>query len=528
MDKLSYEVLSLIVGNLDVPLAQFATLSRAWQSVVEARIFSHVRFQSGSMDIFDSALGPSQDRRRKILKKLVFNVVLPKSNELRVEYRKNLVVFRQAVTALFERLATWEERDRHLEVVIETSRTFHAEYDNTQELEDQGFCVSNRSDTYGGRSAAGRRYLALRKTDLQTVPKVACVGALDVDNSYGFSIHPAAAFLMARSFLGLEELKLSYYDPAKRRRALRQEHRQAMADGVRSLHELPRLKKLLINCLHNDDPADHGYEIQDFRDEQGVDALCDALRCLGQAGNLVELHLDGTLVCPDLFRNPRLPAGQRDATPWPALELFRVTQRGIAGPDGRWYGTGDPTAEAPGSPADTYGAEANDGRMYDSDDSGVDSDEISDDDGDDEDADCLANGDAPYHAWRTELDPDVFNPLAMAMAAAALAMPNLKRGTLELGSGPAVDMLPYVLECATRGQEMTWDQYIASAPSAAQGRRWRMVLRQGVDWEPPKELLEMWNEWVGPDGTAETVVLEKLDGYEPQYLWCGGASWRPV
>ena len=262
MDKLSYEVLSLIVGHLDGPLASYATVSRAWQSVVETRTFTQVRVESDSMDTFATALGPSHDRRRKTLKKLYFEVRLPESNELRAEYRKNLAVFREAVTVLFQRLATWEGTDGRFELAIGTSRT--EVYDNTRELEEQGFCVLDPSDTYGGRSAEGRRYLALRDKDLQTVLKVSCVNAFSVNNPYGFRIHPATGFLMARSFPGLQELSLSYVDPVKRRFGLRRKHRQAVADGVKSLRDLPWLRKLRITCSRNPDPADHGFELQDF------------------------------------------------------------------------------------------------------------------------------------------------------------------------------------------------------------------------------------------------------------------------
>lgn len=527
MDKLSYEVISLIVGNIDGPLSPYSVVSRAWQSVVEARTFSRVLLESRSMDVLDSTFAPSQGRRRKNLKKLYFDVCLPKSNELRADYRKNLEVFRQAVTALFQRLAAWEETGRNLELTIGTSRIYTDEVpDNTLELEEMGYCGLDRSGTDDDRSPGGRRYLALRDTDLQAVPTVSCVNALVVGNPYGFSIHPTAGFLMARCFQGLQELSLSYYDPVKRRRALRREHRQAVADGVKSLHDLPRLRKLQIKCEHNRDPQDHGFEIQDFRDGQGVDALCEAIRCLAQAGKLAELDLEATLVSPDLFQDQRLPPGQREI-PWPSLERFRICQ-GIVAPDGRWYATGDPAQSPTDSPISTYGSEASSVRMYAPDDPDVDSEDLSNDDGDDEYVDAPANGDAPDHRWRTRLDPDVFDPLALALAAAVLVMPKLKRGTVELGVDAGRGLLPYVLACAEPGQEMQWDEYIESAPATAQGRRWRAILHDGAGWEPSEELQGLWNAWVGPGGTAETVVFEEVDAYDPQYLWCHGSSWRHI
>lgn len=331
MDKLSHEIISLIAGNIEGPLATYAVISRVWQSVIEARTFSQVRLKSGSMDTLHSALAPAHAGRRKALQKLCFDVELPKWNDKRADYRKNLDVFRQAVAAFFQRLATWEGADKHFQLAIETS---YAENEYFRELEAQGFGVFDSCSERGDRSALLRRYLALRDTDLQEVPRISCVSSFVVP-ARGPSIHPTACFRMARCFQGLEELSLSYFDPVKRRHALRQEHRQAVADGVKSLRNLPCLRKLRITACNNRDPADHSFAIQDFRDDRGVDALCEAIRCLAQAGHLVELELEDTLVSADLFQDRRVPPGEREAIPWPSLERFSIRQ-GLVAPDGRW------------------------------------------------------------------------------------------------------------------------------------------------------------------------------------------------
>lgn len=285
-------------------------------------------------------------------------------------------------------------------------------------------------------SSAARRYL---DSDLTGLPIVRRISSFKIDVKLGKSPHPDTICRIARLFPRLQELNIDFRDPAVKRHEMREEHRVAMAAGLRELRTLPRLAKLSVRRQGGWDPANHSFMCQDLEDEEHVDVLCESIRQLAEAGRLTDLKLENILVSPDLFRNRR-SGGTLGDKPLPAMRRFHVKDD-ILSPSGKWYYTGDPDAVEAGSPrVDIDSAD---------DDSGNDSD--SSNDGDDVERDVVANGERPVHLWRTRPDPETFDPLITDMANAMHRMPAREWGCLDIGSD-LEEPFAVIVQCAQRGQ----------------------------------------------------------------------------
>ncbi|KAK8060679.1 hypothetical protein PG996_010609 [Apiospora saccharicola] len=486
MDKLSLELILLVIDYLKEPLAPYATISRTWQCMIESRTFSQVRVEIDALDLFETAFAPAQARRRQTLRRLDLQVRMPSNRLEKPDYRKNFAVFRQALIALLRYLASWEVTETPFELSLK----------HIPPHDHQLYASSTRWLRAAEDARSSGRCLTLRDLGMEDLPTVLCVRHLSWCFSCSRYISVNTVSHISGRFLALEKLHLECWDYPKKPHSLRRERRTALADGLNSLHSLPRLKKLQIIDRGRFDYQNHSAVLQDFRDDQGVDVLCEAVRRLAQAGILEELELEDVLVSADLFRDARLAPDAADATTWPSLERLRITS-GIEAPDGTWYWTGDPDAVPP---ARVISPECADLWL----------DGESEPESEDEDE--------RGHYWRTALDPETYNPLARAFTDAVLRMPRLKTARLEIGKR-SKDVMTSVLECAEAGQPLEWDGYITDATPAASSsgsggssgcRRWRMNVDKRGGWELPDDLLDKWNEWVGPNGTAGVVSWKQV------------------
>ncbi|KAK7926769.1 hypothetical protein PG985_003767 [Apiospora marii] len=494
MDKVSFELILLVVDHLEGPLAPYATISRTWQCMIESRTFAQVSVESNTMDLFETAFAPAQARRRQTLRWLDYQVKMPSNEHERPDYMRDFAVFRQSLGTLLRYLATWEVTDTPFELSLKHNPAY-----------DHHLYASRRRwirEDEEARSAG--RCLTLRDLRISGLPTVLCVSNLFWCHSYSRSMKANTIYYISGCFLALERLHLECYDSPKKPHNLRRECRTVLADGINSLQSLPRLKKLQIIDRGVFDYQNHSAVLQDFRDDQRVDVLCEALRRLAQAGILEELELENVLVSADLFRDARLVPNEADVTSWPSLQRLRIAG-GIEAPDGTWYWTGDPAAVRP---ARVISPECADELWLDGE---------SEPDSEDED-------DRGHH-WRITPDPKTYNPLALAFADAVLRTPRLKTARLEIGKH-SDDVMTSVLECAEAGQSLEWDSYIAdTTPSSSSSlgssggyRRWRMNVDKRAGWEPPDDLLAKWKEWVGPNGAAGVVAFERAPFRAPGAL----------
>ncbi|KAK6841101.1 hypothetical protein PG987_001961 [Apiospora arundinis] len=386
MEKLSTEIISMIIDELqqDSQLALYATISRKWQAVVEARTFSSLDVDSDHLDPFRSACS-SNPRRQATLRDLYFKVVLPTNSE----WEDHHANFRTAFHPLFSLMHEWE-KDQASSTAFGSVELRTRVKVAARRADDDGDAHSKSLDSTS--SSHVEHLPSMRPDDIASLPAVRRFNHFRVDVILAAAIDPFTTCQLALQLPRLESLQLEYWDPPLWDPVGRAAHHTWLTEGIRSLRRLPRLENLYIARLGPDEPDNHGVEVQNFYDDQDVDTVCEAVRQLAEAGTLAELELVDVLVSPDLFQDRRRsdcisPTSQAAAAaaPWPAMRSFLV-RSGIVAPGGAWYYTGDPGAVSPMS----------------WDEEGIDEDSDSDNDG--------GGRRTPAHWWRSRPVPELFNP----------------------------------------------------------------------------------------------------------------------
>ncbi|KAI8631029.1 hypothetical protein F5Y19DRAFT_427379 [Xylariaceae sp. FL1651] len=487
MDRLSPEVMALIAARLcavprtpfpipgapRISCAPYAVLSRRWQGAVEPSTFSSIRLKDTELVTFATIF--AAPRRRALLRHLKYNVSLATHGDSRHDFGQNQTTLKNSILKLFNVLKDWDN-DVGARLTLQVDVEW--DIDTSQGPVELDFNVLN--------SSSARRYLMF---DTAELPTVRCVASLYIAASPGRALHPTTMCQLAGSLPHLEKLELEVLDPVNKRKQMRKHHRLALATGLTTLN-LPKLTRLSIYRKTTTDVYNHSFDCGDLEDD-GFDALNDALRQLSQAAPLTDLVLSGALVSPDLFRSHRTT--NHDASTWSTLQNFSV-QADIIAPSGKWYYTGDPVAVEPGSVATGSDDE-------DEDEDDDDDDEASDSD-DDVDRDAVANGVRPSHAWRSRPDPDLFNALVRDMADAVLRMPQLRTGTLDIGPGYG-EPTGIVLKCAEAGYAFDnrpdWER---DSDEEKTTRRWQAWIGTATEWEVPKDVRALWTEWLGDGGKS--------------------------
>ncbi|KAI1441830.1 hypothetical protein F5Y02DRAFT_398352 [Annulohypoxylon stygium] len=472
MERLSPEVMALIAAHLcDIPrppfripgaprifCAPYAVISRRWQDFVEPWTFSSIELKDIELDTFAAIFADS--RRRALLRHLTYYITLPTYGKSRHDFAQNQAAMNDSILTLLNVLKDWDDAGARLKLRVVT-----VHYDHTA----GGFLYDNI------RTGTPSRYLMFDEVEL---PTVHCVASLDITANPDRALHPTAMCQLAGTFLLLEKLNFEVLDPVNRWRRMRKDHRLALAAGLTALN-LPKLTHLSLNRTTTTDVYNHNFECGDL-EEDGIDALNDALRKLSQTPPLTDLVLTGALISPDLFRSRR--TADPDSSEWPTLRNISVKAEIIA-PSGQWYYTGDPDAVEPGVES-TYG----------------DSSETSE--SDDEDHGSRDDGVRPTHPWRTQPDPDLFNALVKDMAGAVLRMPQLRTGSLDIGPryGPAAEIILKCAEVACALDDRP--DWVSDSEEEKITRRWHAWVSESTKWKIPKDVKVLWAEWLGDSGKS--------------------------
>ncbi|KAI1094226.1 hypothetical protein F5B19DRAFT_490654 [Rostrohypoxylon terebratum] len=485
MEQLSPEIMALIAAHLcevsqtpfldsspdfspdsfpdpfPISRAPYAVISRRWQDFVEPWTFSSINLRDTELDTFVEIFVDS--RRRGLLRHLTYYIWLPTGGQSRDDSAENQTAVSYSILKLLNVLKDWDDTDARLELQV-----FAIHDDDTVRT---GMSFECDVTIVGSPT----RYIRLDEVEL---PTVQCVVSLDIETSPDCALHPIAMCQLAGTFPHLEKLTMEVLDPVNRRRRMRKDHRLALAAGLATL-KLPKLTHLSIHRATTTDIRNHNFRCGDF-EEDGFDALNDALRELSQTTPLTDLVLTNILISSDLFRSRR--TADPDSSIWPTLRNFSI-KAGINAPNGRWYYTGDPDAVEPGR-GSSYG---------DDDGEPSESEEL-------EDYDPEANGVRPGHHWRTQPDPGPFNALVKDMADAVLRMPQLRTGTLDIGPHDG-----YPDETIFKCAEATYtfddrpDQQSDSDEEKAT-RRWHVWVGENSEWEVPTDVKVLWTEWLGDSG----------------------------
>ena len=114
----------------------------------------------------------------------------------------------------------------------------------------------------------------------------------------------------------------------------------------------------------------------------------------------------------------------------------------------------------------------------------------------------MRNGEEPQHAWRKDPDPEVLNPLMLAMARAMRYMPALRRLSLRMGENLR-GFRGIVVECLGAGERLLSPPIRSErAEEASQThlRRWKVWVGVEMRWQPISDIEALWKEFIGTFG----------------------------
>ncbi|KAK8070637.1 hypothetical protein PG997_010840 [Apiospora hydei] len=471
MDKLSFEVVSLILDELQGPdgkskLAPYSTISRQWQAAVERRTFASLTVED--LGQFQAVIS-SSPFRLPALRDLRFNVGLPTDSESRASYHRTQSAVLSTITSLLNQLRTWEKKTKD-----KTRFTDDSLGPISLRLQLQPRAGPDRISR--SMTAVLERQLEFQQKDLDALAKLHCVSRLKVSSDGNQYLHPFTSCQLATRFSALQSLYLVYMDMESKQSPLRKTIRSSLADGINSLGQLPHLTKLTILRGNGEPPSNHSYEnlCLEVEDQKGitVDLLCEAIRKLAQKGCLVELGLIDELISPDLFRDRRQRSAMNhdDARErqeeWPSLQRLEILASMVA-PSGMWYYTGNKDDVEP----NIYGFNG-------------------------------WNDHDPLHEWRTSPSSEGFDPLAIDLAAEVRRMPRLRSCCFRISL--EADHVDHIieLECVEAGEKFEVAYASQENNEYMPVRRWR-VTNTNTNWKVPNEFNAICADWVGPDGEVE-------------------------
>lgn len=106
-----------------------------------------------------------------------------------------------------------------------------------------------------------------------------------------------------------------------------------------------------------------------------------------------------------------------------------------------------------------------------------------------------ARSDEPYHMWRTQPDPRIFDPLMKTIATGVLRMPQLERFLFLIGMGYTDDD-GIIFECLTSGEHPEWFQNPHKMVELDTTRCY-VTLMPEAKWEIPRDIATLWKKFVG-------------------------------
>ncbi|KAM0424899.1 hypothetical protein ACHAPT_009955 [Fusarium lateritium] len=453
MDKLPYALISLIISCLleddtgdrkpwskPPPIAQYASISRSWQDAVERHTFSEVKVRSDEFSRFESAF--RHTNRRHALSTINYEIVLPRYSQARCwkferphEHAENLIVFSRAVHAILSTLHAWQVEDEAVNGAAGSGcRPIHLDMRaesrlDSSSLQRQGI----------GLYRMGGHFLDFIEP-CSVLPKVKRVSEMSIRGVIR-PLHPSAAFSIVSALPNLECICIDLLEPGKARGDIQRQHRSVLTHHLSSMNStsFSSLTRLYLNW-DSCEPWDHSFAPNDLRDpSQGSkDALSMALHTISQSLPITELYLYGPFMISSELFWPN-DSDSPDSPPhWPTLQCLTVYASIIA-PDGTYYYTGTPQTpesedsdpwwpESPGeAEVDTAGYASDDSRVRDP----FNRRDIR-----------RSNGMLPLNNWRSELDPERFNPLVLALSRAVCCMPML--GELEFCMAARLAISPLI------------------------------------------------------------------------------------
>ncbi|KAI1776333.1 hypothetical protein F4818DRAFT_377278 [Hypoxylon cercidicola] len=481
MDRIPLEILQNIVGGLDGPLARYASVSRAFQQVIEARTFAKIEKNSTekSLKEFDAVFANA--RRRYLVSAIWYEVELPNISKKRfkklqsnVEAAKNNAVYTKAVHALFTRLHQWTDVSEDLDKAPSLRLTI-----SSSSPRDNCRPKSPNQHEHDPAWEVRNRFKYIEFDGLEVLPSLSCV--VEFSHS-GRNLHPNVIAVISKALPRVKKLSWELYTAPRRLEALRADLRASMALTLldAKLYDLE-----VLEIYHEDsDPFNHDWEPENFLDANGDDRLSLAVNRISKLPKLKRLCMWGVnILSPAVFDFD----GENRNT-WRFLECLQLDVSKTT-PGGGWYFTGDRGSADTNDERTESDSEAS-VAAFDSDDSDA--------------SDFLPNfhwrklnGDVPWFEFRFHPDPITLNPFLVAMARAIVRMPALKRFSCHF---PQVAFIEYYGPGVETNSVMTINK-ASFLDSTLRHGRWIMNFdaerhcgdRDPLpsDWMLPRELIEV-------------------------------------
>lgn len=332
-------------------IAAFASLSRRWQLAVEPLLFREIRVRSVELDEFAAIYSTSQSHRRRLLKYLRFEILLPTYND--AEYKlfesdqdrqaNNKVSF-EAIAALFNVLSGWGSDpafaiDLSIRIYSPVDATMHNKYRADGALSGRSRdpdepLVEGETDLFDDRY----KYSYIRLPEPDTLPTLPCVRSMALVGD-GRRFHPSSIVALAAK-APLAKTQMWWYTEPGVYLGLRREIRNHFAQALQTFRLSPSVETLDIDISGSIDSigffegdTGHGLRLPNFVFPHRYDPLCSALH--GVVGNnLKSLWYTGP-TDPSLFWP--YPEGEEPLEPfWSSLKELAV-QFNSGSPCGRWY-----------------------------------------------------------------------------------------------------------------------------------------------------------------------------------------------
>ncbi|KAF3391574.1 hypothetical protein F1880_007488 [Penicillium rolfsii] len=411
--EITSRIVSLLENKLThidttLGLAQYASVNRDWQPIVEERSWEKLRINTGTpLNLEQFERFTKDPRRQSYIRDIELTVELEPYDEAarahfetESEEERNNQIFSDAIRSVLQIVAKWRSsQGTSLSVKAQSPSDLVASPNRLRRI--KAARAERTADILNRRFE--RNYLRLDEFESQVAP-VSIVHTLKIEAfADRRQIEATSCARLASKFPNLHTLKLLLNDTCKRDKALRKRNRDEFAAHI---HLFPPSIKTFDFHFNHEPPRDHNFFPDDITD-QGADALSSQLHKFSQ--QLETFSVYGMNFGNELFWPPE----SNDNHPsWPYLKSIDIEYIPST-PSGKWL--------------------FNDRSDRDEDDRY----ESTDSDPHDEFPEYVRTAveDRSCKPFREVSVPGLFNELYMAVGQAALCMPKSEDLRMETESG---------------------------------------------------------------------------------------------
>ncbi|KAK4186730.1 hypothetical protein QBC35DRAFT_386504 [Podospora australis] len=351
MDKLPLEIVTNIASFLPTRdlgengqrvRPSIASLSRAWQSVMEPDVFRELNIKHTELDDFAAVFSTSQAHRRTLLRTLYFSIVLPTYTdeqcavyETNQDRAANDKVASEAVSALFDVLSAWggsESSDLTLLIRIHSPMDGrHRGLDKLRQDRHDSI-ISRREDLFHRRY----KYSYIRLTDTDKLPEIPCVSALFAQGG-DRELHPSCQAALTAKLTSLKKVDWQYTEPGVYV-PLQRQIREELVQSLENLRVDPAVTSFHLDVTSH--KYLHHQRLPNLAFPHEQDPLSSVLHhYIGSGEKLINVRYDGT-VDASLF----WPYSSGEEAPeqlWASVHHVSV-DFDYRGPHGKWYLQAEP------------------------------------------------------------------------------------------------------------------------------------------------------------------------------------------